>query len=138
MSLPRRDFLGAAAAAALVPALAGDGVRLPTLSSAGVTQAWPGYENAMVIDFLGSPGYFNYPENPPLNPTMIDNARRSGITAMNVTVSGGNFVGTLRRLSPWIEYVSRYADTFRQVRTIDELLDAKKTRRVGIVLGFQD
>ena len=137
MSLARRDFLGVAAAAALSPTLTSR-FRVSTSRSAGRAPAWPGYENAMVIDFLGSPGYFNYPENPPLNPTMIENARRSGITAMNVTVSGGNFDGTMRRVSPWLEYVSRYADTFRQVRTVDELLDAKKTRRVGIVLGFQD
>jgi membrane dipeptidase len=118
-----------AAAAALGPGL---------VRRFGAAEAWPGYENAMVIDFLGSPGYFNYPENPPLNPTMIDNARRSGITAMNVTVSGGDFVGTMRRVSPWLEYVSKYTESFRQARTVDELLDAKKTRRVGIVLGFQD
>ena len=139
MSLARRDFLGVAAAAALGPALAGGSrFRVGAPRSAGGTPAWPGYENAMVIDFLGSPGYFNYPENPPLNAAMIENARRSGITAMNVTVNGGDFESTMRRISPWLEYVSRYADTFRQVRTVDELLDAKKTRRVGIVLGFQD
>ena len=136
MSLPRRDFLRAAAVAGLVPNLAGATHRW-THPSTGPA-AWPGYENAMVIDFLGSPGYFNYPENPPLDATMIANARKSGITAMNVTVSGGDFHGTMRRLSPWLEYVSRYPDAFRQVRTVDELLDAKKTRRVGIVLGFQD
>jgi membrane dipeptidase len=139
MTLARRDFLGGAAAAAFGPALANRTGSRPSVSSTiARAPAWPGYENAMVIDFLGSPGYFNYPENPPLNPAMIENARRSGITAMNVTVSGGDFVGTMRRISPWLEYVSRYAETFRQVRTIDELLDAKKTRRVGIVLGFQD
>lgn len=136
MHLPRRDFLHAAAAAGLVPNLVGTRhrERTPPTGRAG----WPGYENAIVIDFLGSPGYFNYPENPPLDATMIANARRSGITAMNVTVSGGDFEGTMRRLSPWLENVSRYPEDFRQVRTVDELLDAKRTKRVGIVLGFQD
>lgn len=92
----------------------------------------------MVIDFLGSPGYFNYPEDPPLDSTMIENARRSGITAMNVTVNDGDFATTIRRLAPWLENVSRYPDVLQQVRTVAGLLDAKKAQRVGIVLGFQD
>jgi len=136
MPLPRRDFVRAAAFAGLTPAL----FRRPSRSgdTLGPASSWPGYDDAMVIDFLGSPGYFNYPENPPLDRTMIDNARRSGITAMNVTVNGSDFESTVRRTSPWLENVSRYPDVFRQVRSIDELLDAKRTRRVGIVLGFQD
>ena len=133
----RREFLRAVTVAGLAPNLIGAARHRPVPPSTG-RAAWPGYDNAMVIDFLGSPGYFNYPENPPLDATMIANARRSGITAMNVTVSGGDFVATMRRLSPWLENVSRYSDTFRQVRTVDELQDAKRTRRVGIVLGFQD
>ena len=89
-------------------------------------------------DFQANPGGPRKEgENPPLDATMIGNAKRSGITGMNVTVSGGDFEGTMRRLSPWLENVSRYPDVFRQVRTVDELLDAKKTRRVGIVLGFR-
>jgi membrane dipeptidase len=99
---------------------------------------WPGYDKAMVVDFLGSPGYFNYPENPPLDTTMIDNARNSGITAMNVTVSAGNTLATLRRMSPWFTNVERWPEVFRMVRSVDQLKDAKVTGRVGIVLGFQD
>lgn len=132
MRMPRRDFVRTAVAMGLAP-----GLLRPARPHTGPS-AWPGYEDAIVIDFLGSPGYFNYPENPPLDRTMIENARRSGITAMNVTVSGSDLASTIRRTAPWLENVSRYADVFRQVRTVDELLDAKRTRRVGIVLGFQD
>lgn len=138
MSLPRRDFLRSAMAAGLAPYLMPGPLATTLTASAGPAPAWPGYDRAVVIDFLGSPGYFNYPEDPPLNPTMLENARRSGITAMNVTVSAGNFDATIRRLAPWLENVSRYPDAFQQVRTVAELLEAKKARRVGLVLGFQD
>jgi membrane dipeptidase len=135
MSLPRRDFLRSALAAGLAPYLT---PRLVSAATASSAAAWPGYDRAIVIDFLGSPGYFNYPEDPPLNAAMLDNARRSGITAMNITVNSGTFEATMRRLAPWLENVARHPDVLQQVRTVAELLEAKKARRVGLVFGFQD
>lgn len=137
MPMPRRDFLRHAAAAGVAPSL------LHTLGTEGRAErtrpaAWPGYADAVVIDFLGSPGYFNYPENPPLDEIMVNNARTSGITAMNVTVSSGDTVGTLRRMAPWFTHVERWPDAFRMVRTVEELKAAKAGGQVGIVLGFQD
>ena len=60
---------------------------------------WPEYDQVIVVDFLASPGYFNYPLNPPLNDSMIANAISSGITAVNLTVSGSNFTDTVQKLS---------------------------------------
>ncbi len=150
MTVARRDFLRFAAAAGIAPEVftAAD----PRSVSAGASPTdepapetpprpaprWPGYEDAIVIDFLGSPGYFNYPESPPLDDEMVENARTSGITAMNVTVSAGDTTTTLRRMAPWFANVERWPDVFRLVRSVDQLLDAKATGRVGIVLGFQD
>ena len=139
MRMPRRDFLRAAAAISVSPALAPPLAASETQPNTDSTPVrWAGYDDAIVIDFLGSPGYFNYPENPPLDAAMIENARTSGITAMNVTVNGGDFESTIRRMSPWLSNVDRYPETFRQVRTVEQLMDAKATGRVGIVLGFQD
>jgi membrane dipeptidase len=138
MTVTRRDFIRYAAAAGVAPTLLDS---RPGGDPRGVQRgaaAWPGYDEAVVIDFLGSPGYFNYPENPPLDDGMVDNARTSGITAMNVTVSSGDTVSTLRRMSPWFANVERWPDVFRMVRSVDQLRDAKETKRVGIVLGFQD
>jgi len=137
--MPRRDFLRAAAAISVSPALAPPLAASETQPNTDSTPVrWAGYDDAIVIDFLGSPGYFNYPENPPLDAAMIENARTSGITAMNVTVNGGDFESTIRRMSPWLSNVDRYPETFRQVRTVEQFMDAKATGRVGIVLGFQD
>jgi membrane dipeptidase len=138
MTVTRRDFIRYAAAAGVAPSLLDSGSRGNHTGALRPLAAWPGYDEAVVIDFLGSPGYFNYPENPPLDDAMVDNARTSGITAMNVTVSSGDTVSTLRRMSPWFTNVERWPDVFRMVRSVDQLRDAKTTRRVGIVLGFQD
>ncbi|MFK7830177.1 MAG: dipeptidase [Congregibacter sp.] len=150
MSIPRRDFIRFATAAGLSPAAtasilpqrpATDGPAGTALQNSSATRGrprWHGYDDAMVIDFLGSPGYFNYPENPPLDETMIENARRSGITAMNVTVNGHDTLASLRRMSPWFANVERWPEVFRLVRSVAQLQDAKATGRVGIVLGFQD
>ncbi len=140
MTVSRRDFLRYAAAASVAPwPLAGAG--RPSLATAEGTPApprWVGYDEAFVIDFLGSPGYFNYPENPPLDDEMVANAHGSGITAVNVTVSSGDTASTLRRMAPWFSNVERWPDVFRMVRSVEQLRDAKETGRVGIVLGFQD
>jgi membrane dipeptidase len=138
VTVPRRDFLRYAAAVGLAPSVL-DLRSRGTGPRAGRGDApWAGYDRAVVIDFLGSPGYFNYPENPPLNEVMVGNARTSGITAMNVTVSGGDTASTLRRMSPWFTNVERWPDVFQMVRTVAQLRGAKETGRVGIVLGFQD
>ncbi len=129
--IDRRTFLaGSAALAAFgVPAAR----RAP-----GPARRWPGYEDALVVDFLASPGYFNYPLNPPLDDEMIRNAVESGITAVNLTVSQSGFADTVERIAVWLDRIERNPAAFVQVRTVDQLRDAKATGRLGIVLGFQD
>jgi microsomal dipeptidase-like Zn-dependent dipeptidase len=39
-----------------------------------IRQAWPGYDSAVVIDFLASPGPFNIPLDIPLTDEMVRNA----------------------------------------------------------------
>jgi membrane dipeptidase len=140
MTIPRRDFLRAAAAVAVAPGLAGElSARAPASeSSRGRLPEWPGYHDALVVDFLASPGYFNYPEDPPLDAAMVGNATGSGITAVNLTVSRGDFATTARRIASWLANIEHFPDAFRQVRTVPQLRDAKATGRVGIVFGFQD
>jgi len=134
-ALSRRDFLRASAFAAAAPSL------LPAArpgAARTASWAWPGYEQAVVIDFLGSPGYFNYPANPPLDEVMVRHAIDSGITAMNVTVSAGDFPATARRIGEWLANLHRWPDAFVQARTVADIRRAKAARRMGLVLGFQD
>jgi len=145
-SLSRRSFLGAAAAlsvagphgslAALTPGVAHRSGR--AASTRESVSPWPPYSEAIVVDFLASPGYFNYPLNPPLDADMIRFAVESGITAVNLTCSGSDFTSSVQRIAGWLDRIEEYPDAFRQVRTIADLRDAKGTGRLGIVLGFQD
>ena len=148
--LDRRRFLASAAAAALgaetltADALAaaatevrpGGGSQIARLARDGAR--WPGYDDAIVIDFLASPGYFNYPLNPPLNGEMIGNAVNSGITAVNLTMNGSDFPSSVQRVAGWLDRIERYPDAFTQIRTVDDLHEAKESGRLGIVCGFQD
>ena len=126
MSVSRRDFLRSAAVVGVVPTLidprgdlprAWDSRLAPRAGGSFGSALWPGYGDAVVIDFLGSPGYFNYPENPPLDEEMVANATHSGITAMNVTVSSGDTASTLREMAPWFANVERWPAVFRMALT---------------------
>jgi len=134
--ISRRSFVrGAAAIAALpLPAAAG----LVETASLTSRRRWPGYEDSLVVDFLASPGYFNYPLDPPLDGTMVRNAAESGITAVNLTVSQGDFEATVAEIARWEANIDRHPDVFTRVRSVDDLLAAKRDGRFGIVYGFQD
>lgn len=111
----------------------------PAPNPAGrATPLWPAYDESIVVDFLASPGYFNYPLNPPLTEEMIRNAVESGITAVNLTVSGGDFESTATRIAQWTANIDRYPEAFVQARSARQILEAKRDRRLGIVFGFQD
>lgn len=133
--LSRRSFLaGVAALASTPPSL------FPSLDATmpPSTSSWPGYDEAMVIDCLASPGYFNYPENPPLDEEMLANALNSGITAVNLTVGTSSFQGSVQNIARWMRDVERFHEALTQVRMARDLLDAKETRRLGLIFGFQD
>ena len=138
--LTRRDFVQKAAALAAVPALPGClGAATPAVASAASTPArWPGYQDAMVVDFLASPGYFNYPADPPMDATMVRNAVESGITGVNLTVSSGDFETTVAKIARWEAEIERYPQALQRVRSVAQLQEAKRTGRLGIIFGFQD
>ena len=142
--IDRRTFLtGAAVAAAgvVVPkglAAAAEPRVTSRQTRANAAPRWPGYDDALVVDFLASPGYFNYPLNPPLDEEMVRNAVQSGITAVNLTVSGGGFSQTVGNIARWMDRIERYPAAFRQVRTVQDLLAAKTAGQLGIAFGFQD
>ena len=143
-SVSRRSFLGTAAAlsvagpqGSLEALMRSERHDRPSIAATS-REPWAPYDDAIVIDFLASPGYFNYPLNPPLDAEMIRNAVDSGITAVNLTCSGSDFSSSVERIAGWLDRIERYPESFRQVRTVADLHDAKATGRLGIVLGFQD
>ena len=133
-SMDRRDFLRSAGAAAIVPAAIG-GARVPPRPRRPL---WPGYDAALVLDFLASPGLFNTTLDSWLPEEMVRNALESGITAVNLTVSGGDFEGTVRRVAPWEARIAAHPDAFLPVRSAADVALAKETGRLGLIYGFQD
>lgn len=146
--LSRRDFGRLTAfglAATAVPALRSGATPVPRLPSAVSPSAWPGYDDAIVIDMLATPGPFNVPDwlKEPLTPAMIENARRSGITAVNSTVSATGdastaFEATIASIASWEYELQRSPDTFIKIRTVADIRRAKAGRKLGAILGFQD
>ena len=136
--LSRRAFAAAAASAAAL-------ALIPRRLRAAPAP-WDRYANAIVIDNLATPGPFNMPNMyaRPWTAQMIDNARASGITAVNVTLSGGGATGadafesTVRNLSFLARELDTHAGVLQSVRTVADIARAKETKRVGLIAGFQD
>jgi membrane dipeptidase len=136
----RRDFAKLAGAAALAPrTLLVDRV---TRDPAAVhSSAWPGYERAIAIDCLASPGPFNTPDATanPLSAEMVANARASGITAVNLTVSSApNVADTFRDVGYWERELQAHPDVLVKIYSVADLRRAKETRRLGLIYGFQN
>jgi membrane dipeptidase len=103
------------------------------------------YSRAMVIDGLGGPGGFDagQPDDAPLPPKFIADARASGVTAVNLTVNEpGNapyrFENAIMGIA-WAEHeLNAHPDVFLKVLNAGNLAQAKATNRMGLIFGFQD
>ena len=135
LTFTRRELLHAAGGAALLgrPWLA------DRLHPSQQRRAWPGYERAIAVDFLASPGPFNTPRREgPLTPAMVRNAAASGISAVNLTVGGGTVEASFRSIAVWEDEIAKAPDSFAKVRSVRDLMGAKATRRLGLIYGFQN
>ncbi len=138
-SISRRDFNRLATALTLAPFI-------PVPSALGKMQnnleaaRWPGYERAIVIDFLASPGPFNTSEKfTTLSPEMVSNAVASGITGVNLTVGGGGTVEeNFARIAMWEREIAAHPESLMQIRNVSDLRIAKAQKKLGLIYGFQD
>ena len=144
-TLSRRQF-------AVLAALGATGIILPRTAHAASSAPsprsarWPGYDQAIIIDNLATPGPFNVPNafERPYTAQMIANALASGITAVNVTISGGGRLGaaafesSVRNIGFLENEFNRHPDVFVKVRTVADIRRAKENRRIGLIPGFQD
>jgi membrane dipeptidase len=103
------------------------------------------YARAIVIDALGGPGEFvpGAPEDAPLTPRALADARASGVTACNLTVNEvGNgpdaFEKTVDAIAVAERELAAHPDVFLKVLRAGDLSLAKSTKRVGLIYGFQD
>ncbi len=143
--MTRREFTRLAAAVPLGGSALIRQSLWPRPRTAPATLRWDGYEEAIVVDALASPGPFNVPEREgqPLSATMVANARTSGITAVNLTldsIGGGHesFDNATKSIAYWERELAEHGEVFLQVRTAGDIRAAKDTGRLGIIYGFQD
>ncbi len=137
----RRDFTKLAGVTALAPRAVLLGREARGAAAERVSSGWPGYERAVAIDCLASPGPFNTPDATanPLTPEMVANAKASGITAVNLTVSSApNVAATFRDMGYWERELQAHPDVLMKIYSVADLHRAKETRRLGLIYGFQN
>jgi membrane dipeptidase len=90
------------------------------------------YKNAIVMDSLAGPFL-----EPSPSPEVVAAVRQSGITAVNDTVSGVDFEGTVKNLAELEAMVEKYSETLTLVRKYSDIARAKAEKKIGIIPGFQ-
>ncbi len=106
----------------------------PRLFASAAADISPLYRRAIVVDTLCSP-FLDSVKEP--YPALVAIVRRSGITAVNCTVSEMTFEGTVSTLA-WLDaLVEKYPDAFLIVRKHSDIARAKQENKLGIIPGFQ-
>jgi len=128
----RRSFLGTMCRAAAIAAVA------PHMLASAAERISPAiaqlYRKSVVIDTLCGP--FNSDGTLP-DAALIDIARKSGITAINFTISAPTFEGTVENLAYVDALVEQSPDVFMVVRQYSDLARVKRDGKVGMMPGFQ-
>ena len=128
----RRDVIaamGAAATAAAMPL----GARADNAVSPEAARL---YDRALVFDAnLGPPMQetFPYPK------ASLDMVRASGITAVKTSLGGidATFEEAVGEIAIFQQAFEAYPDVFLQVRHHSDFADAKRTKRMGVILSFE-
>ena len=134
--MERREFLKKSGIAATA-------MMLPAVARGETAQSWPKFASAMVIDALGAPGSSAFGSRVPLTASDLADVKTSGLSAVNVTVSGvgsyaKDFEETLRNIAFWDEQIAAHPDTLMKILRGGDLDEAKKSGRLGLIYGFQD
>ena len=134
--MERRTFL-------IQSSMAATAAMLPIKAKAEEAILWPKYSAATVIDGLGAPGTGSFGKRIPLTASEIADVKASGLTAVNVTVSGvgsytKDFEETLRNIAYWEEQIAAHPEALMKITRSADLTEAKKSGRLGLIYGFQD
>jgi len=112
MNLNRREFLAASAVAL-----------------GGLTRA---AEERTVIDALSADEDWARPE------PIFDAYKRSGVTTIHTSLANSSLAVAMRELAEWNARFARYPDRLLKVLNGTDIAQAKRTGRVGVILGFQN
>ena len=87
-------------------------------------------DNKVIIDGLQ---YVNWDR------AMFEKTRDSGINAVHVTIAyWENFREVVGNISHWHRHFENHADLIMPVRDAADILEAKRSNRLGIIFGFQN
>jgi membrane dipeptidase len=101
------------------------------------------YARVTVIDALGGPGDADAKPGVPLSTGALDDVRASGLTAVNLTVSGvgsyeNDYGTTIRNIAYWDAQIAAHPELLLLVRGSADIAAAKSSARLGVIYGFQD
>ncbi len=89
------------------------------------------YDESLVIDGLNVSNWDS--------PAVYDSLSLGGVTAINATIATWEgFAETLDNISAWSLRFKERSDSITLVETVDDILEAKRNGRTGIILGWQN
>ena len=89
------------------------------------------YQEAVVIDGLNVSNWDS--------PAVVESLHAGGVTAFNATIATlENYPQTLDNIAAWLQRFRTYEETLIQVKNVDDILQAKRENKVGVILGFQN
>ena len=107
--------------------------------------ATTGYDADVVIDACGGPGSYNSEQGIPLNDSMLQDIRASGLTCASVTVgpvgtrpSAEALEGIFRDIGILEAEVDRHPDVLCKIKRHEDVAIAKSSRRLGLIYALQD
>lgn len=72
-------------------------------------------------------------------PEIFRAMREGGLTAANCTCSiWGDFDDAMRQMAQWKRWFAEHGDLIRQVRSVEDIAAAKREKRTGVILGWQN
>ena len=136
----RRDFLKLTGIGLATSALYGCGVingkgnsyRIYDFSG----QHWLPYQGSIIIDGLAGAIDVKSSE---LATDVLTTYTHSGITAINDTIAypGDNFTQAKDKVDKALAQIDRHSEQLKLIKSVDDLIDAKKQGQLGIIMGFQ-
>ena len=112
---------------------------------AAAATTWKGYDAAIVIDGLGGPGDGSSDPGAPYTAAHMKDVRDSGVTCAHTTIGvvgsmppDAAYVEVVRNILWYEREIDNNPQTLMRVRTVADIVQAKRNSRTGIVYGFQD
>ena len=89
------------------------------------------YVNSIVIDGLNVSNWDS--------PAVYESLSAGGVTAINATIATwDNFLETMNHVTRWMRRFRERAGTLTQVKSAEDIRQAKRDGKVGVIFGFQN